>query len=200
MKKLLVINSSLNGEQGKSTQITARLSNALVQSGKATITERDLSQSDLPHLTQAEMGAWMTASDERNDEQKAAAAISDQLVEELKTNDLIVIGMPMYNFGIPSTFKAWIDRIARAGVTFRYTENGPVGLLDNKKVVILAARGGMYAGTPKDTQTQYLKDVLAFVGLSDVSFIYAEGLAMPGGDDRFADAEKQIDQWANELS
>ena len=96
---------------------------------------------------------------------------------------MLVIGMPMYNFGVPSTFKAWVDRLARAGVTFKYTENGPVGLLADKKVVVLAARGGQYVGTAKDTQTTYLKDFFAFVGLTDVEFVYAEGLAM--GEESF---------------
>lgn len=105
-------------------------------------------------------------------------ALSDQLIAELQTADSIVLGMPMYNFGVPSTFKAWIDRVARAGITFNYTQQGPVGLLTGKKVYTLAARGGMYAGSPKDSQSQYLKNVFAFLGMTDVEFIYAEGLAM----------------------
>jgi Acyl carrier protein phosphodiesterase len=93
---------------------------------------------------------------------------------------VIVIGVPMYNFGIPSTLKAYFDHIARAGITFRYTANGPEGLLKGKRAVILAARGGIYSGTPRDTQTAYLRDFLAFVGITEVEFIYAEGLAMGG--------------------
>jgi FMN-dependent NADH-azoreductase len=96
----------------------------------------------------------------------------------LKEADVVVIGVPMYNFGIPSTLKAYFDHIARAGVTFRYTEKGPVGLLTGKKAYVFAARGGLYAGTPRDTQTPYLRDVLSFLGMSDVQFVFAEGLAM----------------------
>jgi FMN-dependent NADH-azoreductase len=108
----------------------------------------------------------------------------------------VIIGMPMYNFGVPSTFKAWIDRVARAGITFKYTETGPQGLLTNKKVYVLAARGGKYAGTPKDSQSQYLKDVLGFIGLNDIKFVYVEGLAM-GGDaaqSAWSFAEKELDR------
>ncbi|HQY47645.1 MAG TPA: NAD(P)H-dependent oxidoreductase, partial [Usitatibacteraceae bacterium] len=93
----------------------------------------------------------------------------------------IVIGLPMYNFGIPSTLKAYFDHVARAGVTFKYTEKGPVGLLGGKRAVILAARGGLYAGTPMDTQSAYVRDFLRFVGIDDVRFVYAEGLAMGEG-------------------
>merc|ERR1712137_1542973 len=99
------------------------------------------------------MASW--APDSNNQE---LASFSDTLIDELKASDTVVIAMPMYNFGVPSTFKAWVDRIARAGVTFQYTENGPVGLLENKKIVVVAARGGIYEGTQKDTQSQYLKD------------------------------------------
>ena len=100
------------------------------------------------------------------------------LIDELSRADVIVIGLPMYNFGVPSTLKAYFDHIARAGVTFRYTDKGPVGLLRGKKVFVFAARGGLYAGTPRDTQTPYVRDFLSFLGMDDVEFIYAEGLAL----------------------
>ena len=101
-----------------------------------------------------------------------------QLIDELKRADVIVLGLPMYNFGLPSTLKAYFDHVARAGITFRYTEEGPVGLVTRKKVYVFAARGGLYAGTPRDTQTQYVRDFLAFLGMNDVEFVYAEGLAV----------------------
>ena len=108
--------------------------------------------------------------------------------------------MPMYNFGVPSTFKAWIDRIARAGITFKYTETGPVGLLKDKKVIIVAARGGLYEGTDKDTQSKYLTDVLGFLGLTDVTFVYAEGLAMSDNQEQsLAKAKQQLTELANQL-
>ena len=199
MKKVLVLNSSLNGEQGNSTKLSQQFVEQLANNQQISVTTRDLSDNAIAHLTQTEMAAWMTDANERSDEQKALAAISDDLIAELNDNELIVIGMPMYNFGIPSTFKAWIDRIARAGITFKYTEQGPVGLIADKKVVVLAARGGVYQGTDMDTQTKYLKDVLGFVGMTDVNFIYAEGLAMPGAEQSLETAQNEIKAFAAAL-
>jgi FMN-dependent NADH-azoreductase len=178
MKNVLVINSSLNQEKGNSNKLSQKLIERLQRNGYSSVHERNLADTDLPHLTMEEMTAWGTAATARSVEQVKLAALSDTFIKEIQQADAIVIGMPMYNFGVPSTFKAWIDRVARAGITFKYTETGPQGLLANKKVYVLAARGGMYAGTPKDSQTQYLKDVFGFLGLTDVSFVYAEGLAM----------------------
>ncbi|WP_413282893.1 FMN-dependent NADH-azoreductase [Vibrio sp. MA40-2] len=193
MSNILVIKSSLNGNQGQSNILAQTLVSKLATEAPVNIVERDLAQNTLPHLTQPEMTAWMTEAKDRTQEQADLAAISDNLIDELKLSDTLVIAMPMYNFGIPSTFKAWIDRVARAGVTFRYTETEPVGLMENKKAIVLAARGGIYQDTAHDSQTQYLKDVLAFIGITDVTFIYAEGLNMPGREQRFAAAEKEID-------
>lgn len=192
MKNVLVINSSLNGENGNSTKLATHFADQLKKNKALNFIERDLSQMNLPHLGQDEMAAWMTPANERSAQQKLLAELSDELIAEVKASDTLVIGMPMYNFGIPSVFKAWIDRIARAGITFRYTENGPQGLLENKKVIVLAARGGIYAGTAKDTQTQYLKDFFAFIGITDVEFIYAEGLAMATKEKSWQQAQEKI--------
>ncbi|MFT4939771.1 MAG: FMN-dependent NADH-azoreductase [Paraglaciecola sp.] len=194
MTKVLVINTSLNGEQGNSNKLTEKFVQQWLGKESLELVNRDLSELNLPHLTSAEMLAWGTAEEQRTAQQKELAAISDQLVAELQACDAIVLGMPMYNFGVPSTFKAWIDRVARAGITFSYTEQGPKGLLSGKKVYILAARGGMYVGTPKDSQSQYLKDVFAFLGMTDVEIVYAEGLAMgaDSADKAWHDAEKHI--------
>lgn len=192
MNNILFIKSSINGEQGKSTALAQELVSNLAATSEVKVVERDLAKQALVHLTQEEMAAWMTPANERNNEQVELANISDSLVEELKTSDTLVIAMPMYNFGVPSTFKAWVDRVARAGITFRYSENGPVGLLKNKKVVIIAARGGMYSGTTEDSQTQYLTSFFNFLGLDDIIFIYAEGLNMPGSDERFSAAQAEI--------
>jgi FMN-dependent NADH-azoreductase len=105
-------------------------------------------------------------------------AYSDALIDELRQAEVIVLGLPMYNFGVPSQLKAYFDHIARAGVTFNYSEKGPVGQLTGKKVYVFATRGGSYAGTPLDTQTGYIRDFLAFIGMDDVKFVYAEGLAV----------------------
>lgn len=131
--------------------------------------------------------SFLAKSEERTPEQQAVAGFSDALIDELKAADVIVLGLPMYNFGVPSTLKAYFDHVARAGATFRYTENGlPQGLLAGKKAYVFATRGGLHAGTPLDTQTGYVRDFLRFLGIEDVEFVYAEGLAM--GDTAKADA------------
>ncbi|UAA40167.1 NAD(P)H-dependent oxidoreductase [Paraneptunicella aestuarii] len=178
MKNVLVINSSLNGESGNSNKMTTKFMEQVQQRQQVQVTSIDLQSLNLPHLSTDEMQTWGIPADERTPEEHKLAAISDNLIEQISWADVIVVGMPMYNFGVPSTFKAWIDRVARAGVTFRYTETGPEGLLKNKQVYVMAARGGVYEGTAKDSQSVYLRDVFNFLGIEDVYFIYAEGLAM----------------------
>lgn len=192
MRNLLLINTSINGEQGNSNKLATEFVEQLATSTALKVTERDLSEQVIAHLGAQEMATWMTPAEERTAEQQKLAAVSDQLIEEVQNADILVIGMPMYNFGVPSHFKAWIDRIARAGITFKYTEQGPVGLLQDKKAIIVAARGGMYAGTAKDTQSQYLKDVFAFIGITDIEFIYAEGLNMPLKEQNMLQARREI--------
>ena len=179
MRTLLEIRSSLFADQGESS----RLADAYVAAWRAThpyarVIVRDLGAAPIPHLDAARVTAFGAAPHARSAADQAAVALSDTLIAELKAADEVVLGVPMYNFGIPSTLKAWIDHVARAGITFRYTEKGPVGLLRGKRVTVFASRGGLYAGTPRDTQTPYLRDVLAFLGLDDVEFVHAEGLAI----------------------
>ncbi|WP_151636443.1 FMN-dependent NADH-azoreductase [Noviherbaspirillum aerium] len=179
MTTLLQINSSLFAGNGQSSQ----LSDKFVAAWKATnpqgrVVTRDLSAEPVPHLTAERFGSFLAAPEARTPEQQTVVDFSDRLIDELRAADVIVLGLPMYNFGIPSTLKAYFDHVARAGVTFRYTANGPEGLLQSKKVYVFAARGGLYAGTPRDSQTIYVRDFLAFLGLTDVEFVYAEGLAM----------------------
>jgi FMN-dependent NADH-azoreductase len=146
---------------------------------------RDLAADPVPHLTAARFQAFLAKPEARSAEQRAVAAFSDALIEELRAADTIVIGLPMYNLGVPSTLKAYFDHVARAGETFRYTEKGPVGLLAGKRAVVFATRGGIYAGTPLDSETTYVKSFLGLLGITDVEFVYAEGLAL-------GDAKKQI--------
>jgi FMN-dependent NADH-azoreductase len=179
MRTVLQINTSLFANEGQSS----RLASALIQGWKLRHPDdrfvvRDLAADPVPHLTAERFGAFLTPPEQRTAAQQAIAAQSDALIDELRAADVVVLGLPMYNFGVPSTLKAYFDHIARAGVTFRYTATGPQGLLGDKKVYVLAARGGQYAGTPLDTQTSYVRDFLAFLGLRDVEFVYAEGLAM----------------------
>ena len=140
---------------------------------------RDLAASEpVPHLDGERFGAFLAKPEERSEAQRAVVAYSDTLISELQQADVIVLGLPMYNFGVPSQLKAYFDHIARAGVTFKYTDKGPVGLLTGKRAYVFAARGGVYAGTPLDTQTAYVRDFLRFIGIADVNFVYAEGLAI----------------------
>ena len=124
------------------------------------------------------MQTWNMVSDSMSPEQTELARYSNTLLEQLEASDIIVVGMPMYNFTIPSTFKAWIDRVARAGRTFSYTSEGPKGHLVGKTVYVFAARGGIYQGTGSDTQTPYLRLVFGLMGITDVNFVYLEGLNM----------------------
>lgn len=176
MKTVLQINSSLFHEQGQSSQLTRALVDQLLGPQDRLIT-RDLAAEAVPHLTAERFTAFTTADAERTPEQQAVVAYSDGLIAELRDADVIVLGLPMYNFGVPSTLKAYFDHVARAGVTFRYTSNGPEGLLIGKKAYVLATRGGNYQGTPTDVQSAFVRIFLGFLGITDAEFVYAEGLA-----------------------
>jgi len=179
MKKLLQINSSIFSTGGQSSRLAERFVATWREANpRAKVAVRDLASEPVPHLDAARFGAFIAKPEERTVEQQAAANYSDALIAELKAADVIVLGLPMYNFGLPSTLKAYFDHIGRAGHTFKYTEKGPVGLLGGKKAYVFAARGGLYAGTPRDTQTAYVRDFLGFIGITDVEFVYAEGLAL----------------------
>lgn len=180
MTTLLKINASLSNGNGQSSQ----LANQFVAAYRsrypgAKIVERDVAAAEpVPHLNAERFGSFIAKPEERSAAQRAVVAYSDILINELKQADVIVLGLPMYNFGVPSQLKAYFDHIARVGETFKYTEKGPVGQLTGKKVYVFAARGGVYAGTPLDTQTSYVRDFLRFLGMDDVEFVYAEGLAV----------------------
>lgn len=190
MTNILVITASIFGQEGQSSQLVKRTLNQLqLAYGGVNVVTRDLAAEPVPHLDASRFGAFLTGADDRNDEQKRVIDYSDSLIQEIKDADVIVMGVPMYNFGIPSSLKAYFDHIARAGVTFRYTENGPVGLLEDRPVYVLAARGGIYVGTPNDSQTPYIRSFLGFLGLEDVHFVYAEGLNM--GEDKKSSALKE---------
>ena len=179
MSKLLKINASLFSANGQSSQLAERFAAAWQASHPGSrVVERDLAANPVPHLDGARFMAFLAKPEERSAEQQAVVDFSDALIAELRAADVIVIGLPMYNFGIPSQLKAYFDHLARAGVTFRYTANGPEGLITGKKVYVLATRGGVYAGTPQDSQTAYVRDFLGFIGITDLEFIYAEGLNM----------------------
>jgi FMN-dependent NADH-azoreductase len=180
MTTLLQINASINNGNGESSRLAKQFVAAFhKRQPKATIVVRDVAAAEpVPHLTAERFGAFITKPENRSAAQQAVVTYSDTLINELKQADVIVLGLPMYNFGVPSQLKAYFDHIARIGETFEYTEKGPVGKITGKKVYVFAARGGVYEGTPMDTQTSYVRDFLRFLGMSDVEFIYAEGLNM----------------------
>jgi len=181
MSNLLLITSSLFGDQSKSGQIAGEFVEAWRRTHPATaVVERELTPASMPHLSLDALGALMTPAEQRSAEQIASVTFGDRLIEELEAADTIVLAVPMYNFSVPSTLKAWIDHVARAGRTFRYSAAGPEGLLKGKKVFVVTGRGGFYGGDSPakvfDFQEPYLRGILGFLGLTDVSFIHVEGL------------------------
>ncbi|MGH8781811.1 FMN-dependent NADH-azoreductase [Paraburkholderia sp.] len=179
MTTILQINSAARSQGAQSTLLVNELTEKLKQSHPdAHVVVRNLQAEPLPHLDDAILGAFFTPAEQRSPEQQALSARSEALIAELQAADVVVIGAPMYNFGISSQLKTYFDFIARAGISFRYGASGPEGLITGKKVFVVSARGGKYHGTPNDTQTPYLKTFLGFLGMTDVTFIYAEGLNM----------------------
>jgi FMN-dependent NADH-azoreductase len=179
MTTILQINSAARSQGAQSTLLSNELTEKLQQSNPgARVVVRDLYSDALPHLDDSVLGAFFTPADQRTPEQQAIAARSDALVAELQAADIVVIGAPLYNFGISTQLKTYFDFIARAGLTFKYGPTGAQGLVTGKKVYVVSARGGKYLGTPGDSQTPYLTTFLGFLGMTDVTFIYAEGLNM----------------------
>ena len=182
MHTILQLNTSLFGENGQSSRLAAEFAATLATATGAALRVRDLASNPVPHLTAERFRAWATPAAERTVEQQRHVAESDALIDELREASVLVLGLPMYNFGVPSTLKAYFDHLARAGVTFRYTADGPVGLLTGKKAYVFATRGGQHAGTERDVQAAYVRQFLGFIGIRDVEFIYVEGLAL--GDEQ----------------
>ena len=194
---ILQINSSARTQGSQSTvlanELTARL---LAVNPGARVTLRDLAVTPQPVLDEAALHALFTPADARTPAQAERAALDDALIAEIQAADAVVLGVPMYNFGVPAQLKNWIDAIAKVKVTFAYTDKGPQGLLTGKKVYVALTRGGQYRNTPADTQVPYLKTVLGFLGMTDVEFFYAEGLNMgpDAAEKGLAFARAQIDE------
>lgn len=195
--KILQINSSARAENSHST----RLTNFLVERLRAihpyaTLDLRDLGRTPHPMLDETALQALFSPAEQRSPEQAARVALDDALIAEIQAADVLALGVPMYNFGVPAQLKNWIDAISRAQVTFRYTNQGPEGLLKGKKVYVALTRGGLYRNTPNDTQMPYLKTVLGFLGMTNVQFVYAEGLAKGAQEqeDALASAYSQIEE------
>lgn len=199
MSKLLHIKASVFGDEGQSSQLAARYIDQWQQRTLGNeVVVRDLVGDAVPHLDGAVVGAFFSPEEQRSTEQQAIVDFSDTLIKELQDADEIVLGLPLYNFGVPSQMKAYFDHLARAGVTFKYTETGPVGLLADKPVRVFATRGGLYKDTGMDHQVPFLKQFLGFIGLNNVEVIYAEGLSMEDvKDTSLAKARAEVDQLAS---
>jgi len=170
--------------------VTRDLSADIVAKLGGKVIRRDLKEA-LPQITETWVNANFTPADQRDSAQRDTLALSDQLVDELKAADTIVIGAPVYNFGVPAALKAWIDLVARAGVTFKYSETGPVGLLEGKRAIIAVATGGTPVGSEIDFATGYLKHIMGFIGIHDVEVIAADRV-MAHGAEAVADAKAEI--------
>jgi FMN-dependent NADH-azoreductase len=175
---ILQINSSLRGASSESNRVTGNIvAKLLAANPNATVTVRDVGANPHPVLDEAALGALFTPADQRSAAQAARVAQDDALIAEVQAADVVVIGAPMYNFGMPIQLKAWFDAIARAGVTFRYTESGPEGLLKNKQVFVATSRGGIYP-EDADPQVPHIRMLLNFLGMTDSTFVYSNGQAM----------------------
>lgn len=182
MSRVLIIESSARQQDSVSRQLTQTfICQWQTAHPNDSITVRDLAVNPVPHLDINLLGGWMKPAEQRNDLEQVSLERSNQLTDELLAADVLVMAAPMYNFAIPSTLKAWLDHVLRAGVTFKYTDTGPQGLLSGKRAYVLTARGGIYAGSTADHQEPYLRQVMAFIGIHDVTFIHAEGMNL-GGD------------------
>ena len=175
---ILQITSSLRGEQSESNRVANSIVAKLVAANpNANVVTRDLARQPHPQLDEAALGALFTPTESRTAEQSARVALDDALIAQVQAADVVVIGAPMYNFGIPVQLKSWFDAIARAGVTFRYTENGPEGLLKGKKVFVATARGGIYP-SDADPQVPFVRMLLNFLGMTDQTFVYSAAQSM----------------------
>lgn len=198
MKRILFIRSSIFAGNSASNQLGDEFVAQLVERNPgSTVTTLDLANAPLPHLDAEEFSSWQVDKTERSDTQRTLAGISDRLIDQLFAHDTLVFAIPMYNMGIPSTLKAWIDRVVRAGKTFRYTSEGPEGLVEDTDAYLLFTRGGNYKDTPMDTQTGYMKSVLGLMGIHNTETVFAEGLARSDQrESALEDARRLISQLA----
>jgi FMN-dependent NADH-azoreductase len=198
MKQLLLINASPRGDQSVSRKVSRHLVERIRASeGKLQVRERDLTSTELPYLSQELIGAFYTPADKRGEEQRSLLRVSDVLVDELSSADIVVLAAPVWNFNLPASVKAWVDLVSRVGKTFSYTAEGPQGLLKSRPFYIVKSSGGVFSEGPAkamDFYEPYLKSVLAFMGLTDLVFIRVEGLSQAGqAEVRIEDAHRQIE-------
>lgn len=194
MSTILHITASIRGEESVSRGLGQKLVGKLAESQGADVVTRDLSKNDLPYIDADRFAANLAPHADRSTEQHELAKIADELIEELQQADTIVFSVPVYNFSVPATVKAWADLVARAGTTFRYTENGPKGLLTGKKVYLTAATGGTPIGSEVDFMSPWLKFFLGFLGMHDVEIVAADGIMGEGGEEKIAEAHEKVEQ------
>ncbi|WP_377704589.1 FMN-dependent NADH-azoreductase [Pseudoduganella sp. UC29_71] len=193
---ILQINSSARSTGSESTRLADSIVAKLAAANPgASVERRDLAANPHPVIDEPTLQALFTPADQRTPEQAARVALDDALIAQVQAADVIVIGAPMYNFGITVQLKSWFDAIARAGVTFKYGPTGPIGLLGGKKVYVAVSRGGLHRDAPSDTQLPHVKMFLNFVGLTDVQVVYSEGLGM--GPEAVAKAQAEADAQVN---
>ena len=195
--KIVHIDSSIAGREATSSVLAKAIVDRLVNGQDAQVHYRDLNQEGLGHLTDEVFAGFRLDAAERNETQQTAAQRSDNYIEELRDADALVLAVPMYNFSTPSTVKVWIDHLARAGVSFTYGANGPEGLLNVKKAYVVSTRGGQYAGSGFDHQTPWIEQVLKFVGIQEIEFIYAEGMAGANAEQSVNSANQKIAELAS---
>ena len=196
MSKLLHITASIRGAESVSRGLSSRLAQGIAERQGAQIISRDLAAHDLPLISETRFAANLTAPADRTEAQQELAAVADELIAELQAADTIVFGVPIYNFGVPASVKAWADLVARAGTTFKYTESGPEGLLAGKKAYIAVASGGTAVGSEIDFMTPWFKFFLGFLGIHDVTIIAADGIMGAGGEEKIADARGEVERLA----
>lgn len=192
MSHILRIDSSAKSPENSTTH--SLLDRIEAQVGQATV-RRDLGGGAVPQIGGTWTAANFTPEAERTEDHRAVLAFSDELVQELKDADTLLIALPVYNFTVPGALKAWIDLVCRAGVTFKYTETGPVGLLEGKRAIVAVASGGTKVGSDIDFATPYMKHILGFIGITDVTFVRADQ-QMARGEDAVQAAQTQIDALA----
>ncbi len=194
MTNILHISASINGAASTSRKLGDKLAKGLSAKHGMDIVERDLAANDLPLIDALRFEANNTPPEERNTAQSELAQIADELIDELRGADVIVMSVPIYNFSVPASVKAWADLVARAGTTFKYTENGPDGLLTGKKAYITASSGGVPVGSEVDFMTKWLEHFLGFLGIPTEEIVAADGIMGENADQKIADAEAKVDQ------
>lgn len=196
MSNILHITASIRGNESVSRSLSTKIAKGIAGRQGAKVISRDLMASDLPYVSAERFAANLAPANERTAEQHELAAIADELIAELQAADMIVFGVPIYNFGMPASVKAWADLVARAGTTFKYTPEGPVGLLEGKKAYLAVASGGTQVGSDIDFMTPWLKFFLGFLGIDDVTVIAADSIMGAGGEEKIAEAHEEVERLA----